>query len=72
MNDSDAAGSPLERVGGAAGEHSTEAFELLGDGTRLAVLLALWEAYDPLSGENAVGFSDLRRRVGYDDPGNFD
>jgi hypothetical protein len=72
MNDPDAAGSPLERTEGAAGPRSTEAFELLGDGTRLAVLLALWEAYDPLSGENAVGFSDLRRRVGYDDPGNFD
>ena len=72
MNGSGAEGSPLERVGGVAGTHSTEAFELLGDGTRLAILLALWEAYDPLSGENAVGFSDLRRRVGYDDPGNFD
>lgn len=42
-----------------------EAFAVLGDETRLAILQELGQAADPLS------FSELRARVGYDDPGNF-
>lgn len=53
-------------------------FSLLGNETRLAIILALAEASEPLNREtwdptglNAVPFSDLRERVGSEDPGNF-
>lgn len=62
---------PLVADVGAAGTHTTEAFALLGDTTRLAILLALWEHYDPHAEENAVPFSTLFERVEYDNPGNF-
>lgn len=62
---------PLEAAVGAAGPHATEAFALLADETRLAILLALWEACDPQADDNAVPFSELFDRVEYDDPGNF-
>lgn len=45
--------------------------ELLANETRLAVLLALWEAYNPFSAANTVPFNQLRRQVGHRDPGNF-
>lgn len=51
--------------------HTTEAFALLADETRLAILLALWEAYDPQADDNTVPFSEIFDRVDYDDPGNF-
>lgn len=54
-----------------AGAHATEAFALLGNETRLAVLMALWEEYDPHADENAVPFSRIFERVDYDDPGNL-
>lgn len=63
--------STLEAAAGAAGPHATEAFALLGNETRLAILLALWEAYDPRADDDAVPFSELYDRVDYDDPGNF-
>jgi hypothetical protein len=63
--------SPLESAAGAAGAHATEAFALLSDGTRLAILLALWEEYDPHAASNAVSFSRIFDRVDYDDPGNL-
>ena len=62
---------PLDGNLGAAGSHATEAFALLGDETRLAILLALWEAYDPHAADNVVQFSELFERVDYDDPGSF-
>jgi len=40
-------GSPLDPVAGHDATHATEAFAALGDETRLAILLALWEACDP-------------------------
>lgn len=61
---SDSAESPLEAVAGAAGPRAIEAFSILGNETRLAILLALWEAYEPWAGENAVPFTELRNRVG--------
>jgi len=63
--------SPLESAAGAAGPHATEAFGLLGDETRLAILLALWEEYDPHADDNAVPFARISDRLGYDDPGNL-
>lgn len=63
--------SPLEAAAGAAGAHATEAFEVLANETRLAILLALWDAYEPHASDNAVSFSELRGRVGLRDSGQF-
>jgi len=71
MADADSAESPLEAAAGAAGPHATEAFALLGDETRLAIMLALWEAYDPAADDNVVSFSELYEQVDYDNAGNF-
>lgn len=62
--------SPLEAAAGAAGPELVEAFKLLGNETRLAVMLALWEARTP-RGDDAVSFSDLYDRVGVRDSGQF-
>jgi hypothetical protein len=55
-----------EAVDGTVDERTVEAFKLLGNETRLATLLVLWEAMDP--GPPPFGpplpFSELRRRVG--------
>lgn len=62
--------SPLEAASGAAGSHAAEAFALLGNETRVSILLALWEAYDPHATDNAVAFSRIFDRVDHDDRGN--
>ena len=67
----DPAESPLEAAIGTAGPHATDAFKVLGNETRLAILLALWEAYDPHAERNAVPFTELRNRVGMRDSGQF-
>lgn len=64
MTEPDTDESPLEAAAGAAGPHTTEAFAVLGNETRLAILLALWEAYDPLAERNVLSFSELREAVG--------
>lgn len=66
MTDANPARSPLEAAAGAAGPQGTDAFKLLSDETRLAILLALWEAYDPHAVDNSVSFSTLYDRVGGD------
>lgn len=71
MSRTDPSGSPLETAAGAAGPQTTEAFGLLGNETRLAILLALWEAYDPTATGGIVPFSELRERVGMRDSGQF-
>lgn len=71
MADSTSPDSPLEAAAGAAGPHITEAFELLGNETRLAILLALWEAYTPYTEDDPISFSELRERVGVRDSGQF-
>lgn len=38
---------------------------------RLAILLALWEEYDPLQSDQTLTFSELFDRVGVPDSGNF-
>lgn len=68
--------SPLEAVARRVGEQTTDAFEILGNDTRLAILLALWEAKEPgppfaEPSERAVSFSELRDRVGVKDSGQF-
>lgn len=71
MADANHTESALEAAAGAAGPHTTDAFELLSNETRLAILLALWEAYDPHGTEEAVSFSALYDRVNVRDSGNF-
>ena len=70
MADAESTESPLEAAAGTAGPHATEAFALLADETRLAILLALWEEYDPHADDN-VPFSRLFERTDYEDRGNF-
>jgi hypothetical protein len=62
---------PVESVAGEAGSHATEAFALLGNETRLAILLAIWDLHDPHAADNVVRFSEIFERVDYDDPGNM-
>ena len=68
MAGNDSSESPVEA---AAGPHVTDTFSLLGNETRLAILLELWEAYEPHTERNAVSFSELRERVGVRDSGQF-
>lgn len=72
MTGTDGSRSALEAAAGAAGTNATEAFKLLSDETRLAILLALWEAYDPRKPDpEPVSFTELYERVDAADSGNF-
>lgn len=57
--------------GEAASLSPDDTFTLLGNETRLEILRALWEAYEPYEPDTAVPFSDLFDRVGIGDTGNF-
>lgn len=48
-----------------------EAFVLLGNDTRVAILQALWDAFESGTGDNAVPFSALFDRIDIVDSGNF-
>lgn len=63
--------SPLNAAAGAAGPETTQAFELLANETRMAILLALWEAHRPFTAGTGVSFSQLRDLVGVQDSGQF-
>lgn len=71
MTDQNVTESPLNAAAGAAGPHAVDAFKRLSDETRLAILLALWEAYEPFAENNALSFSELLDQVDYDTSGNF-
>lgn len=71
MTDDEGSGLPLAVSAGRAGPHATEAFALLGNEIRIAILLALWDMYDPHATENSVLFSELFDKVEYEDPGSF-
>lgn len=60
-----------ETTAGVVGDHTAEAFANIGNETRLTILLALWEAYDPQGDDEPVPFTDLRKRVGVRDSGQF-
>lgn len=64
-------GSPIAQAAGAAGPHTIEAFKLLSNETRLAILLVLWEAYDPRTEAEGLSFTQLYERAGARDSGNF-
>lgn len=76
MDDERSSESPLDALADVIGNDVVRAFESVGNETRLAILLALWEAKD-LSprvaeySEPAVSFSQLRERVGTRDSGQF-
>lgn len=72
MAEPDADTSPLERAAAGADSEAVEAFKLVAHETRLAILLALWEAHDrPDSDDDGLSFSTLFDRVDYRDRGNF-
>lgn len=62
---------PLEAATKAVDSQATEAFALLANDTRLAIMLALWEEYNPHADGNAVRFSRIAERIEYEDPGNL-
>lgn len=68
--------SPLETVAERTSGLTAEPFEILGNDTRLAILLALWEAiepgFPPPDNElHTLSFSELQERVGMRDSGQF-
>lgn len=71
MVDTNSNQSPLEAASGAAGPDAVDAFGQSNNEIRLAILLALWEAYDPYGGDDAVPFSELYDRVDVRDSGKF-
>lgn len=78
MADRDQSMSPIEAAAAETDELVTQLFSLLGDETRLAIILALADASEPINreswnptGMNTMSFSELRARVGRRDPGNF-
>lgn len=62
---------PIAAMAGEAGPHAADAFALLADETRLAVLLALWQAHDRENDDKSLPFSEIFDRVDYDSPGNL-
>ena len=64
-------GVPLASDNSGVGPQAASAFKLLGNETRLSLLLALWDAHEPASEENAVSFTALRDRVGVEQGGKF-
>lgn len=63
--------SPLEAAAGAASPRAIDAFKRLGNETRLGILLALWEAYDPHAEDNSLPYSAILDRVQIRDSGQF-
>jgi DNA-binding transcriptional ArsR family regulator len=49
----------------------TEAFNVLGNETRLTILLVLWDVSKPGIESSGLSFSNLRERVGVEDSGQF-
>ncbi len=56
--------SPADAAGGEIGTRVAKTFDVLGNKTRLAILLALWDAYDPHGTDDAVRFTELRDQIG--------
>lgn len=69
MTGSDA--SPLEHAAVSVDAEAASAFKALAHETRLAILLALWEAYDPPAADGTLSFTELCDRVGVADTGRF-
>lgn len=64
--------SPLEALAGTAGPRAIDAFSVLGNETRLSIMLALWDEFEPFAPEEeAVSFTNLRNRVGVNQGAQF-
>ena len=70
VSDADRGRARREAAVDRASEGSPEAFALLGNETRLEILLAIWREQVPLGPDNAVPFSRIFDRVDLDDRGN--
>lgn len=57
--------------GDQSGLEIEEAFDILGNETRMEILQGLWEAYDPFAETNGLQFSELFERVSVSDSGQF-
>ncbi len=67
---------PFDMIAETVGEQTADAFGLLGNETRMEILVALWGAIDSTpsrtaEAESGLTFSDLRDRVGIRDSGQF-
>lgn len=67
MADAPSHPSPLDLAADEVGSTATKAFSTLGNETRLAILVSLWEAYEPFADNNAVPFEELRERMEVED-----
>lgn len=63
--------SPLDALTESAGEQTIEEFEILGNATRMAILLVLWDAHAPFAAGNACSSSAMYDRLDVADTGNF-
>lgn len=70
MNNTRSAKSDRTTDDGIPDLRASEAFALLGNETRLEILLAIWEKQIPLAENNAVPFSRIFDHVDLDDRGN--
>lgn len=71
MDESPRGKSPLEAAAGAASSRAIDAFKRLSNETRLGILLALWEGYDPHTDDNSLSYSTILDRVDLRDSGQF-
>ena len=71
MSGTNSSPSLLDDVAEAAIPESAVAFKQLASEKRLAILVALWDMYEPFEDDQAVPFSVLRDRVGIRDKGQF-
>lgn len=71
MTESRSTESPLEVAAGAASPQAIDAFKRLANETRLGILLALWEAYDPHAEDNSLPYSEILERVEVRNSGQF-
>lgn len=62
--------SPTEQSNGDT-VSPDEAFALLGNGTRVGILQALWDTFESGRGDNALSYSELFEQVDITDSGNF-
>lgn len=70
MADTDPTESRRVPDDGTPDTQASAAFDLLGNETRLSILLAIWEEQVPLADDNTVPFSRIFDRVDLDDRGN--
>lgn len=71
MGADDESSTPLEAGAGDIGDEAAEAFGVLGDDLRLAILLALWDHREPWERHQGLAFSELFDRLEVSDSGQF-